>query len=83
MGVDAPPGARSGAGAGYGNRSRYMLMTMLADQERAGFRSRMQAARTEQERQLIRNEIHAMAQQRARELGVEVPEWYGQGPGPR
>ncbi|WP_447952816.1 hypothetical protein [Sphingopyxis chilensis] len=83
MGVDAPPGAGRGAGAGYGSRSGYMLMTMLTDQERAGFRSRMQTARTEQERQLVRNEIHAMAQQRARELGVDVPEWYGRGPGPR
>ena len=83
MGIDAPLGAGSGAGAGYGTRSGYMLMTMLTDQERAGFRSRMQAAGTEQERQQIRNEIHAMARQRARELGVEVPEWYGRGAGSR
>ncbi|MBW8297937.1 hypothetical protein [Sphingopyxis sp.] len=77
MGIDAPP--RIGRGADYGNRSGYMLMTMLTDQERAGFRSRMQAAATEQERQRIRNELRVTAQQRARELGVEVPEWYGRG----
>ena len=85
MGIDAPLGAGggAGAGAGYGNRSGYMLMTMFADQERAQFRSRLQAAQTDQERQQIRNEIRAAARQRARDLGVDVPEWYGQGIGPR
>lgn len=83
MGIDAPPGAGGGAGTGNGNRSGYMLMTMLTDQERAQFRSRLQAAQTDQQRQQIRNEIHAAARQRAREMGVEVPEWYGRRPGPR
>ncbi len=54
-------------------------MTMLSEQERAQFMNRMREAQTAQERQQIRNEMHVMARQRAREMGVDVPDWYGQG----
>jgi len=81
LGIDAPAGA--GAGLGYQAHSGYMLMTMLTEQERAQFSARLQSARTAQERQQIRQEMRATAREHARELGVDLPEWYGQGPGPR
>lgn len=84
MGIDAPGGAGTGPGAGAGNQSRsgYMLMTMLSEQERTRFMDRMKSATTAQERLQIQNEMHVMAQQRAREMGVDVPDWYGRGTGP-
>jgi hypothetical protein len=89
MGVGPPMGTGQGAGAaggmGMGSQSRsgYMLMTMLSEQERAQFMNRMRSAQTAQEREQIRNEMHVMAQQRAREIGIDVPAWYGRGQGPR
>lgn len=62
-------------------RGGYMLMQVLNEQERAQFFNRLRTAQTEQERQQIRNEMHVMARQRAQEMGVDVPEWYGMGSG--
>lgn len=81
MGIDAPAGAGAGGGMGAQGRAGYMLMTMLSDQERAQFMNRLQSAQTAQERQQIRNEMHTMARQRAQEMGVDVPDWYGRASG--
>lgn len=87
LGVRAPGGpgmgAWTGGGAGMQARGNYMLMQMLNEQERTQFFNRLRAAQTAQERQTIRTEMHVMARERARGMGVEVPEWYGAGPGPR
>lgn len=87
LGVQVPggPGMGGGAGNGAGMQARggYMLMQMLNEQERAQFFNRLRTAQTAQERQQIRNEMHVTARERAREMGVDVPEWYGAGPGPR
>ena len=47
----------------------YQLMT---ERERAEFRERVRAARTEQEREQIRSAHHAQMQARARERGVTL-----------
>ncbi|MGD9810123.1 MAG: hypothetical protein AB7U35_02160 [Sphingobium sp.] len=87
LGVQAPGGPGMGVGAGNGAgmqaRGGYMLMQMLNEQERAQFFNRLRTAQTAQELQQIRNEMHAMARERAHEMGVDVPEWYGAGSEPR
>lgn len=89
LGIQAPGGPGMGGVAGPADRSGmqarggYMLMQMLSEQERTQFFNRLRAAQTAQERQTIRNEMHVMAGQRARELGVDVPDWYGTGQAPR
>lgn len=93
MGIEAPMGNGQGPGAGQGGqggaggqagdgaaeqtRARYMLMTMLTEQERSQFMNRIRSATTEQQRETIRNEMRVTAQQRARETGVDVPDWFG------
>jgi len=47
---------------------------LMTEQEIAAQRERMRAATTEQERMRIRAEHHAAMQQRAREMGVSIPE---------
>ena len=57
------------------------LMTL---QERATMRTKMRAAKTPEERATLRAEHHKLMQQRARELGVELPNTPpagGMGPG--
>ncbi len=58
------------------------LMTV---QERDEYRSRMRAAKTEEERERIRAEHHKAMQVRAKERGVTLPAEppaHGMGPGP-
>jgi hypothetical protein len=47
---------------------------LMTEQEIAAQRQRMREATTEQERERIRAEHHAAMQQRAREMGVGIPE---------
>src|SRR5512146_1594001 len=49
----------------------YQLMT---PQERNDYRNRMRNARSEQEREQIRNENHTRMQERAKEKGVTLPD---------
>ncbi len=80
MGIEPP----SSAGvADVQARARYMLMTMLTEQERLQFMNRIHLAKSPEERERIRTEMHEQARERARAMGVDVPEWYGRGPGGR
>jgi hypothetical protein len=47
---------------------------LMTEQERLEYRERMRAASTEQERQQIRLEHHRQMQERARAMGVELPD---------
>ncbi len=47
---------------------------LMTPEERAQFRERMRAAKTEDERERIRREHHAQMQQRAKERGVTLPD---------
>jgi len=75
LGIDAPFGPQ---GAGPGDRDGYYLAQMLTERERLQFHERMRIAANEQERERIRTEMHTMARERAREMGIDVPQWYGQ-----
>jgi len=64
---------------------------LMTQQERNEYRARMRAAKTEQEREQIRNEHHKQMQVRAKERGVTLPDvppprgsgqGRGMGPGP-
>ena len=46
----------------------------MTPEERTQFHERMRAAKTEQEREQIRNEHHEMIQERAKERGIIMPE---------
>lgn len=87
MGVDAPmmgAGTRSrskSGSAGTQDRSGYMLMQMLSEQERMQYYNRLRGAATEPERQTIRTEMHNLARERAQQMGVDVPAWFGAGTG--
>ncbi|MFN3553639.1 MAG: hypothetical protein ACK4UL_11070 [Novosphingobium meiothermophilum] len=76
FGVDAPFGPER---AGSGQRDGYYLAQALTEQERLQFHQRMRNATTEQERARIRTEMQTMARERARDMGVDVPDWYGRG----
>jgi hypothetical protein len=55
---------------------------VLTEQERHAYRTQMNAAKTEQERERIRNEHRELVQRRAKEQGVTVHGMaYGPGPG--
>jgi len=47
---------------------------LMTEQERNEYRTRIQAAKTEQEREMIRAEHHDQMQARAKEKGVMLPE---------
>ncbi|MCB1916852.1 MAG: hypothetical protein KDG52_14190 [Rhodocyclaceae bacterium] len=47
---------------------------LMTEQERVAQMERMRAARTEQEREQIREEHHRLMQQRAQERGVTLPD---------
>lgn len=47
---------------------------LMTRQERAEYRARMQAAKTAEEREQIRNEHHERMKERARERGVTLPD---------
>lgn len=47
---------------------------LMTEQEQAEQMARMRAARTEQEREQIREEHHRLMQQRAQERGVTLPD---------
>lgn len=74
LGIDAPFGPGR---ATSGNQSGYYLAQMLPEQERLQFYKRMQQASNDQERLRIRNEMQTMARERAAEMGIEIPSWYG------
>ena len=82
LGVDAPFGPDRSANGGAG-RGGYLLAQMLTEQERLQFHQRMRSAGGSAEQQQIRNEMQHMARERAREMGVDIPEWYGAGNGQR
>jgi hypothetical protein len=75
LGVDAPFGPRRGA---TGDRDGYQLAQMLSDTERLQFHQRLRGAGTDQERARIRTEMQTMARDRARGMGIDLPEWYGE-----
>jgi len=58
---------------------------MMSDAERNEYREKMRNARSEQERQSLRDENRKRMEARARERGVTLPEQRGpgSGPGPR
>lgn len=80
LGVAAPFGPDRSA-YGTSMRSGYMLSQMLTEQERQQFHQRMRSAAGDQDRERIRSEMQITARERARELGVEIPDWYGAGNG--
>ena len=47
---------------------------LMTEQERSEYRAQMRAATTEQEREQIRIEHHREMQERARAMGVELPD---------
>ena len=47
---------------------------LMTQKERSAYRARMRAAKTVEEREQIRNEHHALMQQRAKERGVTLPD---------
>jgi hypothetical protein len=58
---------------------------LMTAQERNEYRNRMRAAKTQQEREQIRNEHHERMKARAKERGVTLPDTpppYGKGMGP-
>ncbi len=75
LGVDAPFGPQRGA---TGDRDGYRLAEMLSDAERLQFHQRLRGAGTDQERARIRTEMQTMARDRARGMGIDLPEWYGE-----
>jgi Spy/CpxP family protein refolding chaperone len=70
-------GAKAGPGAGV--QGRGAGAQLLSADERAAFRSRMQAASTAEERQKIRDQHRAVIEARAKEQGMTLPE-SGRGP---
>jgi Spy/CpxP family protein refolding chaperone len=54
---------------------------LLTPEERQSFRERMQQAQTREERQQVRDAMHALAEQRAKEKGVTLQYGHGAGPG--
>jgi Spy/CpxP family protein refolding chaperone len=48
---------------------------LLTPDERQAFRDRMRQAQTREERQQVRDAMHALAEQRAKEKGVTLPPW--------
>jgi len=57
---------------------------LMSDQERREHRMKMQSLKTQEERERYRLEHHKKMQQRAREMGVELPDEpmpYGKGMG--
>ncbi len=75
LGVDSPFGPQRSAA---GDRDGYQLAQMLGDAERLQFHQRLRGAGTEQERARIRTEMQTMARDRARAMGIDLPEWYGE-----
>jgi hypothetical protein len=56
---------------------------LFSQQERDDYRKRMQEAKTPEERAKIRDEARALADARAKEKGITLPEPRGpRGPGP-
>lgn len=78
LGVDAPFGPQR---PGSGMRNGYYLAQMLTEQERLQFHQRMQQATSAEERNRIRSEMQTTARERAREMGIDVPGWFGTGQG--
>ncbi|WP_338466157.1 hypothetical protein RXV95_11305 [Novosphingobium sp. ZN18A2] len=78
LGVDAPFGPQR---SGSGMRDGYYLAQMLTEQERAQFHQRMRQAGSAEERNRIRTEMQTTARERAREMGIDVPAWFGSGQG--
>ena len=58
----------------YGQEPPMYGGQLMTEQERAEYRSRMRTANSEQEREQIRLEHHAQMQERAAELGIELPD---------
>jgi hypothetical protein len=53
---------------------QYYGWQFMTPQEAAAFRARMGAARTAEERQQIRHEHHALMRERARQMGIDLPQ---------
>lgn len=80
LGLADPFGSGAGASAA---RQQLALQQVLTQQERAQFQQEMRAATTAQERERIRNQHRQLIQERAREMGIDVPAGAGLGRGPR
>lgn len=77
------PGAGRGAKGAYGGRGQMYGQDLFTNEERAAFWKKMEAAKTPEERTKIRDEQRAIAQARAKEKGITLPEPGGRrGPGP-
>jgi len=77
FGVDAPFGPQRD---GAGSRDGYQFSQMLSEQERLQFHQRMRSAGSDQDRERIRTEMQTMARDRARQMGIDMPDWYGERP---
>ena len=64
---EAPAVSQSAGKTTYGSQ-------LMTQQERAEHRNKVQAAKTEQERQRMRVENHEAMQKRAKEQGMKLPE---------
>jgi lambda repressor-like predicted transcriptional regulator len=80
----AAPGAGrgpgQGRGPGYGPRADGAYSQLFTQAERDQFRDQMRAAPTAEERQKLRDQHRALAEARAKEKGITLPQ-PGQGPG--
>lgn len=63
------------------DRDRVFGWELMTVQERSQLRERLQLANTEQEREQIRLENHQQMQERARQMGVTLPDEPRQGQG--
>ena len=67
-------GAVGGAPAPAMAQEQVYGSQIMTQQERLEHRERMRAAQSDEERQAIRNEHHAQMQERAKEMGVTLPD---------
>ncbi len=58
----------------HGNGPAAAHPELISEQERADFRSKMQAAQSMEERQALRAEMRSTVQERARAAGIELPD---------
>jgi hypothetical protein len=66
------PGYGRGPGMGTGQRGAYAQL--FTAEEREQFRAQMHGAQTVEERMKLRDERHALAQARAKDKGIEIPD---------
>lgn len=70
--------AGSGKGAGISAGEAERMSQMLTERERLEYHERIRAATSEEERARLRTEMQTEARKRAQDMGIDVPDWYGQ-----